>query len=186
MCMYEFVEFVVEKVFELGVDYVEVCFEEKNGIELVMKNGNVEGFGIFVDRGIGIRVFVDGGMGFVLINVLMKESVVEVVKKVVKLVKVVLKVRNEFICFFEEDFYEVYYEVKMRKDFWDILLEEKFEFFKKVEEEVKGMGVNVLMCFFCYFDWMWYKIIVYSDGGFVESYILRVFFIYNFVVFENG
>ncbi len=186
--MHELVEFAVEKALELGgADYAEARFEEKNGTELVMKNGNAEGLGILADRGgIGIRVLVDGGMGFASTNVLTKESVAEAVKKAVKLAKAASKVRNEPIRFSEEDFHEVYYEVKMRKDFRDIPPEEKLELLKKVEEEVKGTGVNVPMRFLRYSDWMWHKIITHSDGGFVESYIPRVSLTYNLVVFENG
>lgn len=100
-----------------------------------MKNGNAEGLGILADRGIGIRVLVDGGMGFASTNVLTKESVAEAVKKAVKLAKAASKVRNEPIRFSEEDFHEVYYEVKMRKDFRDIPPEEK-----RTPQEGRGGG----------------------------------------------
>jgi TldD protein len=184
--MHELVEFAVERALELGADYAEARFEEKSGTSLAMKNGNAEGLGILSDRGIGIRVLANGGMGFASTNVLTKESVAEAVKKAVKLAKAASKVRNEPICFSDEDFHEVYYEVKMRKDFRDISPEEKLELLKKVEEEVKATGVNVPMRYLMYSDWMWHKIIAHSDGALVESYIPRVSLTYNLVVLENG
>ena len=45
--MHELVEFAVEKAMELGASYAEARFEEKNGTEVVMKNGNPEGRGVF-------------------------------------------------------------------------------------------------------------------------------------------
>ncbi len=184
--MHELVEFAVEKALELGADYAEARFEEKNGTSLAMKNGSPEGLEVLADRGIGVRVLVGGGMGFASTNVLTKESVAEAVKKAVKLAKSASRVRNEPIRFSEEDFHSVYYEVKMRKDFRDVSPEEKLELLRKIEEEVKGTGVNVPMRYLSYSDQIWHKIMANSDGAFIESIIPRVSMMYNLVVFENG
>ncbi|MDV3103477.1 TldD/PmbA family protein [Thermococcus waiotapuensis] len=184
--MHELVEFAVEKALELGASYAEARFEEKSGTSLTMKNGSPEGLEILADKGIGVRVLVDGGMGFASTNVLTKESVAEAVQKAVKLARAASKVRNEPIRFSDEDFHEVYYEVKMRKDFRDVSPEEKLELLRKIEEEVKATGVNVPMRFLSYSDQVWHKIIANSDGAFIESFIPRVSTTYNLVVFENG
>ncbi len=184
--MHELVEFAVEKALELGASYAEARFEEKNGTSLAMKNGSPEGLEVLADKGIGVRVLVDGGMGFASTNVLTKESVAEAVKKAVKLAKAASKVRNEPIRFSDEDFHEVYYEVKMRKDFRDVSPEEKLELLRKIEEEAKATGVNVPMRYLGYSDQVWHKIIANSDGAFIESFIPRVSTMYNLVVFENG
>ncbi|WP_297506941.1 TldD/PmbA family protein [Thermococcus sp.] len=184
--MHELVEFAVEKALDLGADYAEARFEEKNGTSLAMKNGSPEGLEILADRGIGVRVLVGGGMGFASTNVLTRESMEEAVKKAVKLAKSASRVRNEPIRFSEEDFHEVYYEVKMRKDFRDVSPEEKLELLRKIEEEVKATGANVPMRYLSYSDQVWHKVIANSDGAFIESIIPRVSMMYNLVVFENG
>ncbi|KUJ98677.1 MAG: Zinc-dependent protease, TldD/PmbA family, partial [Thermococcales archaeon 44_46] len=184
--MHELVEFAVEKAQELGASYAEARFEEKNGTEIVMKNGNPEGLGILADRGIGIRVLVNGGMGFASTNVLTKESVEEAVKKAVKLAKAAAKLRNRPIQFSEEDFHQVFYEVKMKKDFRDVSAEEKMEYLKLIEERVKETGVNVPMRFLRYGDFMWHKVFMNNEGALVESLIPRVSVTYNLVVFEEG
>ncbi|NJF24660.1 TldD/PmbA family protein [Thermococcus sp. Bubb.Bath] len=184
--MHELVEFAVEKALELGADYGEARFEEKNGTSLSMKNGNPEGLEVLADRGIGVRVLVDGGMGFASTNVLTRDSVAEAVKKAVKLAKAASKVRNEPIRFSEEDFHEVYYEVRMRKNFRDVSPEEKMNLLRKIEEEIKATGVNVPMRYLMYSDQMWHKIFRNSEGALVESVIPRVSTVYNLVVLENG
>jgi len=184
--MHELVEFAVEKAQELGASYAEARFEEKSGTEIVMKNGNPEGLGILADRGIGIRVLVNGGMGFASTNVLTKESVEEAVKKAVKLAKAAAKLRNKPIQFSEEDFHQVFYEVKMKKDFRDVSAEEKMEYLKLIEERVKETGVNVPMRFLRYGDFMWHKVFMNNEGALVESLIPRVSVTYNLVVFEEG
>lgn len=184
--MHELVEFAVEKAQELGASYAEARFEEKNGTEIVMKNGNPEGLGILADRGIGIRVLVNGGMGFASTNVLTKESVEEAVKKAVKLAKAAAKLRNRPIQFSEEDFHQVFYEVKMKKDFRNVSAEEKMEYLKLIEERVKETGVNTPMRFLRYGDFMWHKVFMNNEGALVESLIPRVSITYNLVVFEEG
>ena len=184
--MHELVEFAVEKAQEVGASYAEARFEEKKGTEIVMKNGNLEGLGILADRGIGIRVLVNGGMGFASTNVLTKESVSEAVKKAVKLAKAATKLRKKPIQFSEEDFHQVFYEVKMKKDFRDISTEEKMEYLKLIEEKVKESGVNTPMRFLRYSDSMWHKIFMNNEGALVESLIPRVSVTYNLVVFEEG
>ena len=184
--MHELVEFAVEKAQELGASYAEARFEEKKGTEIVMKNGNLEGLGILADRGIGIRVLVNGGMGFASTNILTKESVSEAVKKAVKLAKAAAKLRKKPIQFSEEDFHQVFYEVKMKKDFRDISTEEKMEYLKLIEEKVKESGVNTPMRFLRYSDFMWHKIFMNNEGALVESLIPRVSVTYNLVVFEEG
>ncbi len=186
MCMHELVDFAVERALEMEASYAEARFEEKKGTSLAMKNGSPEGLELRSDRGIGVRVLVDGGMGFASTNVLTKESVEDTVKRAVKLAKAASKVRNEPIQFSEEDFNRVFYEVKMKKDFRDMPPEEKLELLKKVEEEVKDTGINVPMRYLSYSDQMWHKVIVNSDGASVESVIPRVSVVYNLVVVENG
>ncbi len=182
----ELLEFAVEKALELGASYAEARYEEKNGTSLAMKNGNPEGLEVLADRGIGVRVLVDGGMGFASTNVPTKESVAEAVKKAVKLAKAASQVRNELIRFSEEDFHRVSYKVKMKKDFRDFSPEEKLEILRKIEEEVKATGVNVPMRYLTYSDQLWKKIFVNSEGAYVKSKIPRVSVTYNLVVFENG
>ncbi|AHL22247.1 putative Zn-dependent protease [Thermococcus nautili] len=165
----ELLEFAVEKALELGASYAEARYEEKSGTHLAMKNGSPEGMDIEADRGIGIRVLANGGMGFASTNVLTRESVAEAVKRAVKLAKAASQVRNEPIEFSEEDFHRVSYKVKMKKDFRDISPEEKLEILRKIEEEVKATGVNVPMRYLMYSDQLWKKVFVNSEGAYVKS-----------------
>ncbi|MFA4662240.1 TldD/PmbA family protein [Pyrococcus kukulkanii] len=184
--MHDLVEFAVERALDLGAEYAEARFEEKQGTSIAMKNGVPEGLSLLSDRGIGIRVLVNGGMGFASTNVLTKESVAEAVERAVKLAKSASKLRKEPIKFSEEHFHQVKYEVKMKKDFRDVPPEEKLELLKKIEEEVMGTGIKVPMRYLAYSDQLWKKVFVNSEGAYVKSKIPRVSVMYNLVVFENG
>ena len=182
----DILEYAIEKALELGAQYAEARFEDKKGTELLMKNGSPEGLELKVEKGIGIRVLVNGGVGFASTNELSKESVLNMVDKAVKLARAASKVRKEPVIFSEEDFHRVYYEVKMKKNFQDLAPEEKMELLKKIEEEVMDTDVNVPMRFLEYSDEVWHKIFINSEGAYVESVIPRVSVLYNLVVFENN
>lgn len=184
--MHELVEFAVEKAQELGAKYAEARLEERKGIQIAMKNGIPEGLEIKTDRGIGIRVLINGGLGFASTNVLTKEGVFRAVEGAVRLAKSSSKVRNKPVEFSEEMFHEVYYEVKMRKDFRDYSAEEKMEYLKLIEENVLSSGTNVPMRFLMYRDWITRKYFANSEGAGIESVIPRVVTVYNLVVFEDG
>ena len=182
----DILEYAIEKALELGAQYAEARFEDKKGTELLMKNGSPEGLELKVEKGIGMRVLFNGGVGFASTNELSKESVLNMVDKAVKLARAASKVRKEPVIFSKEDFHRVYYEVKMKKNFQDLAPEEKMELLKKIEEEVKDTDVNVPMRFLEYSDEVWHKIFINSEGAYVESIIPRVSVVYNLVVFENN
>ena len=182
----DILEYAIEKALELGAQYAEARFEDKKGTELLMKNGSPEGLELKVEKGIGMRVLFNGGVGFASTNELSKESVLNMVDKAVKLARAASKVRKEPVIFSKEDFHRVYYEVKMKKNFQDLAPEEKMELLKKIEEEVKDTDVNVPMRFLEYSDEVWHKIFINSEGAYVESVIPRVSVVYNLVVFENN
>ena len=182
----EILEYAIDKALGLGASYAEARFEEKRGTSLSMKNGSPEGLELKMEKGVGIRVLVNGGMGFASTNELTKESIAEVVDRAVKLARAASKVRNEPVEFSEENFHRVYYEVKMKKDLSDYAPEEKMELLKKIEEEVMATGVNVPMRYIMYKDELWHKKFVNSEGAEIESLIPRVSVVYNLVVFEKG
>ncbi len=179
-------EFAVDYAMGKGADYSEARFQGDEGINIMVKNGELQGISVIKDSGIGIRVLVNGGMGFSSTNILTKESVRDAVDVAIKLARSASKLRKEKIEFSEESFHEVKYEVMMKKDFTKLGFEDKLEYLKRIEEDVKATKINVPMRFLSYHDWIEKKIFVNSESARVESIIPRVSIMYNLVVVENG
>ena len=182
----EILEYAIDKALSFGASYAEARFEEKQGLSLSMKNGSPGGLELKMEKGVGIRVLVNGGMGFASTNELTKERIADIVDRAVKLARAASKVRNEPVEFSDENFHRVYYEVKMKKDLRDYSPEEKMGLLKKVEEEIMATGVNVPMRYILYNDELWHKKFVNSEGAEIESLIPRVSVAYNLVVSEKG
>ncbi len=184
--MEDLIEFAVDYAQQNGANYSEARFQSKDGTNIIVKNGELQGVSVIKDSGIGIRVLVDGGMGFASTNILEKGSIEESVEIAIKLARASSKLRKEKIEFSEETFQRIKYEVEMKKDFTQLNFEEKMEYLKKVEEKVKDTKINVPMRFLSYRDWLENKIFANSEGAWVESIIPRVYMMYNLVVLENG
>ncbi len=184
--MEDLVEFAVEYGKKLKADYVEARIEEIEGRSIALKNGIPEGIGLKKEKGIGIRVLVDGGMGFSSTNILRRENIENTVEEAIKIARAASKVRREKIEFSSENFHEVSYEVMMKKDFRDVSNEEKMGYLNLIEKNIISSGINVPMRFMEYSEELRRKYFMNSEGARIESIIPRVSVMYNLVVYENG
>ncbi len=184
--MEDIIERVLDRATSLGATYAEARFHGNSGTGIALKNGIFEGVSTRNEEGIGVRVMVDGALGFASTNVLDAESVDAAVEDAVRLAKLSARVRKNRISFSEEDFHRVKYEVDMRKNFTGLGIEEKKDYLKRIEESVLSAGVNVPMRYIVYEDSVEHRIYANTDGAWVDSRIPRVMVIYNLVVVENG
>ncbi len=87
------------------------------GDQLLLKNGNLEVGGFFRRYGLGVRVLVDGALGFCSLNYFStRKKVREVVSNAVRLAKYSSKLRREPIKFSDEECVDARYEGKFREN----------------------------------------------------------------------
>ncbi len=184
--MEDLIEFALDLALKMGASYAEARYQENDGMNFSLKNGELQGVGVTKTSGIGVRVLLNGGMGFASTNLLDKDAIRSAVESAVHLAKSASRVRKEPVEFSEEEFHVVKYEVGMKKDFRNAGFEEKMEYLKRIEEEVLGTGIQVPMRYLAYSDWVEHRIFANSEGAYVESKIPRVDVMYNLVVVEDG
>ncbi|RLE73861.1 MAG: TldD/PmbA family protein, partial [Thermoprotei archaeon] len=85
--MEDLAEYAIRAASTLGADYVEARVMALRSEELILKNGNVDAYGYSENEGIGVRLLVDGGLGFASANRLDKESIKKIVKIAFKTAK---------------------------------------------------------------------------------------------------
>ncbi|NPA76083.1 MAG: TldD/PmbA family protein [Euryarchaeota archaeon] len=184
--MEELIELVMDKALEAGAEHCEARYQKTTGTGIPFKNGMTEGVQIANDEGMGIRVLVDGAMGFASTNTLTKESITNALTEALKLAKMSAKVRKNKIRFSEERFQRARYEVIMKKSFLDMSIEEKTEYLKLIEDRVKDTGINVPMRYLIYNELLEHRIFANTEGAWIDSTIPRVVIMYNLVVLEDG
>jgi len=125
-----------------GADYVEARFIDSVNENYFSRNGKFLGIQKKPSRGIGIRVLVDGGIGFGSVDSLKKDEIEDRIDSIVRMAK--LSGRENPIELSEEEVVKDSWKVSVKRRFEDVTEEEKRAFVKKLDEEIKKSGAGKL------------------------------------------
>jgi len=176
--------YAVDYARELGASYAEARYHKNNSFSIVSRNGTIIGAGREIKEGIGVRVLVDGALGFSATNRLDNESVKEAVEKAYKLAKVHAGLMKKPIEFDDSRVGRARYSVVEKKPFTSMSLDEKIGMHKELWDIVaKAPSEAKIPVFFLnYIESVEEKIVANSDGAFITSRIPRLTIFYNVVV----
>ena len=180
----DLVLYAVDYARNLGAKYAEARYHKKTGFEVISRNGVVLGAGKIVSEGIGVRVLVDGALGFSSTNKLDKESIRNIVERAFIQAKAHSKLMKKPIEFADVRVGRATYGVVEKKPFDRVSIDEKLklheEFWKAASGSVKEAKAAVF--FAEYIESIEEKIVANSDGAFIKSRVPRIRIEYNLVV----
>ncbi len=184
MGLEDLVLYAVDQALGIGADYAEARYHKNTLTELMLRNGMVLGGGYGVVEGIGVRVLVNGALGFASTNKLTRESIREVVEKAVEYARAHSKLMKKPIEFAEARLGRARYSVVEAKKFDSMSLDEKIRLLKdlwnSVSKTPKEVKLAVLVT--TYSEIVEEKIVANSDGAFIESRVPRIRLMYNMVL----
>ena len=167
----------------LGATYAEARFQEDVRDSLIMRNGRVLGASTSVVRGIGIRVLVNGALGFAATNRLERESLESTVSDAVSRARSLSSLMRYPIELDESRVGRASYEVVPRVSYDSYSVEERIglgkEVYKAASGALKSARLSVLT-----FDMETHtqrKVVVNSSGAYVRSTVPRISVRVNFV-----
>ncbi len=173
----------IDYALSIGAQYVEVRSQKNSEFVTVSRNGVLIGTGESVIEGIGVRVIVDGALGFSATNKIDRENIMSAVKKAVGLAKASSRFMKKPIEFSPCKLARVQYSVVSKKAFENIDLSEKLELhsdlWKTAGQVIKEVKIPVL--FVLYKESVEEKVVVNSDGAYVRSITPRISILYNVV-----
>lgn len=169
-----------------GASYVEVRHQNDYGVSVSMRNGKVIGVGSFKEEGVGIRVLVNGSLGFAATNDLSREGLSRALERAIGRARSVAPLRRNAIQFSEERVGRASYEVAPKIKLEDVSVESLMslgkEAFKVLTESVSQVKLPV--CVFGAETHMQEKLIVTSEGAYIRSGIPRMYVSANLVLFH--
>lgn len=175
---------IVDQSRSLGAEYCEARYHKIHGSSVYSRNGAIIGVGNEYNEGIGVRVVVNGALGFTSINRLEPEVIRESVEKIVNQTRTLSKTMKEKIAFKEARLGKARYEAVAKKPFSNVSLDEKIkihsELWNTASKSVKNASLNVLVV--SYDEWVEEKIVINSDGAFVRSVTPRISVMHNVVL----
>ncbi len=182
----DLVHFCVDSALKNGASYSEARLVSTAEEGYILKNGVPESSIFAESRGIGIRVIVDGALGFLAINKFGKKEIAEKVKEVIKIAKVASKTLKRPVKLSDEKTYKDKWEIKPKVKFEDVSPEEKMKFLFDLEKNFKNLKSKLPSRFFQLATSNTEKYYVNSDGSELHGKIPQLFMYYSVIAVENG
>ena len=170
--MFDRLERAVETGRDLGASYVELRGEDGFLEFLQMDDGRMNALTQRIERGVAIRVLVDGAWGFVSTGDL--DSLDGAVKEAYSMARAAARTRKDRISLADVKAYQEVIELKVEKDPRNVPIEEKIaymqdmtEAIRRYDERITAVTVKVRTASGC-------KYLVTSDGARIRSPIMLV------------
>jgi TldD protein len=162
----------------MGAEYAEARLQIDFRESIIMKNGILEASSFEEQRGLSLRVLVNGSLGFASTNTLRKRDVEEALKKAYKMAKSASKIMKRKIVMGKGDLGSDRVEIKPRVKFTDVDLDSRVSLLKEADEQVitaaSAQDVKAPARMVSLDTWITEKFIMTSDGANIRSVIPRV------------
>src|SRR5438132_1136589 len=180
----DLVDFAVDQARSKGATYAEARYEKQDPENFILKNGVLDALYVGHDQGIGVRVLVNGALGFAATNSLSKAGVRAIVDDAIKIAKA--SRRKTKITFAQEDSIAMNWSVPESKKLADVSVEEKIAEIQGVDRDVTQLGFKLAARYFNLSDNRIRKYFANSEGSRIESYSPRLRVFYFLTVVEGA
>ncbi len=182
----DLVHFCVDSALKNGASYSEARLVSTAEEGYILKNGVPESSIFAESKGIGVRVIVDGALGFLAINKFDKKEIAEKIKEVIKIARVASKTLKQPVKLSDEKTYKDKWEIKPKVKFEDISPEEKMKFLFDLEKSLSNLKSKLPSRFFQLATSNTEKYYANSDGSELQGKIPQLFMYYSVIAVENG
>jgi TldD protein len=134
--------FGVDQTLRAVAEYAEGRIHRAFAHTYTLKNGSLQPVTISAEVGVGIRVIVDGAMGYASTNNLDREEIRFTTESAVRTAKVSKRLLASAIRLSQEKVWDDNWEAKMKVDVRIVSAEEKFELLHKIEKSLAKDNVH--------------------------------------------
>lgn len=175
--MEDIIGFIINQARSMGAEYAEARLQIDLRESIILKNGVLEATVFEESRGVGIRVLLDGALGFASINTLRKKDIERALKRAIKIARSASKLMKQKILMGKGELGSGKVDVKPRVNFSSVNLESKINLIKEADEETinaaSACDVKVPSRIITLDTWITEKMIMTSDGANIHSTIPR-------------
>ncbi|MEM2464677.1 MAG: TldD/PmbA family protein [Candidatus Bathyarchaeia archaeon] len=178
--MEDLAEFIIESASKMGAEYAEARLHVDLRESIIFKNGVLEAFAFEEFRGVGIRVLVNGSLGFASTNRLRRDEIKRVLRRAFKVAESTSRMVKRKICMGKGELGCEKVVIKPRVNFTSVDPEARIILLSETDEEIidsaSAFGVKVPARMMTLDTWITEKIVRTSDGANVYSITPRVAF----------
>lgn len=178
---------IIEEGEKEGARYVELRAQSDSGSSLSMRNGKVLGFSSYGGGGVGIRVLLNGGMGFASTNFFDPQSIRGALSRAIAAARSAGKMRRRGIELSEERLGRASYEVFQKKRLEYLNTDEMTERSRLIEQRIRESLKSAKLSVFAasFSSHFQEKLLITSDGAHIHSKIPRLYASLNFVIKDS-
>jgi TldD protein len=186
--MEDYARLAVDHSLKLGAKYAEARVQRNSGHTYTLKNGIAEPVNLTRQLGIGIRVIVDGAMGFASTNNMEHEDIRSTAESSVRIAKASRRLIANPTRLSQEKSWEDNWEAKMKVDVRDVPTEEKFETLFNIEKSLAPENVHVSLPsrIILLDEDLSEKHYVNSDGANLHGFVPRLSLLFVLTASEPG
>lgn len=133
----DLVHYAVESASVRGVQYAEARLHVDSGSGVTLNNGVPEPVQLAREKGIAVRVLLDGAMAFASTNDLSKTSLNKTVETACRTAKVSKRLLSKPVLLSQEKAEQAEWKTETRKSLLDSSVEEKFAILKEIERTLQ-------------------------------------------------
>ena len=166
----------VDQALKSGADYAEARAQRDIGHTLTLNNGIPEPVTVTRRLGIGIRVIVDGSMGFASTNSLESSQIRNAAETAVKIARAATRLMSKPSKLAPEKSWEDKWEVRMKSDIREVSIEEKFNVLYSIEKALSLELVNISLPsrILLLDDELTEKVYLNSEGSEIRGIVPRI------------
>jgi len=178
----------VDHALRLGAQYAEARVQRDSGHTYTLKNGAAEPVNVTRKVGIGIRVIVDGALGFASTNSLDREQLRSTTESAVRTAKASKRLVTSPIRLSQEKSWEDNWEAKMKVDVRDVSPEEKYELLFTIEKSLTPENVHVSLSsrILIFDEDLTERFYVNSEGSKLHGFVPRLSLLFFLTAQEPG
>lgn len=184
--MKDFADFCINFAIKNGADYAEARLISSSEEGYFLKNSIPEGSSFTKDTGMGIRIYVDGGLGFLSVTKFDKTYLKTMVKETIKIAKLSSRTLKNRAKFSNEKTVKANWKVKQKIKLVDIDPKEKMRYLIDLDKLLADVKNKIPSRFFSVSFNTDKKYYVNSEGTQINSEVSLSSFFYSLVAVENG
>jgi len=178
-------EFALNYAERLGSTYVEVRCRRDVSNTITMKNGEVQFSGFLREFGVGVRLIVNGSLGFASTNVLNRKSIINILSSASSMAKA--SASSKPIRFSNETVATDKWEVKQKVRFDSVSVKDKVELLSDIDKLFRsGNDVKFPSRLLILNETLTEQIFMNSEGAVIRSKVPRISFSYILTAYAPG
>ncbi|MHA1130834.1 MAG: TldD/PmbA family protein [Candidatus Helarchaeota archaeon] len=177
---------MIDQYLDKGADYIDIRSENNLYNAINVTDGRTRRLISAIDKGIGIRVFINGAWGFSCTNKLDNQSIKNIMKSAFKIAKVVSEKTQVKFKLLRQTSYQKKSEFSQKINLLDVSIEEKLNYVLNLDKQAKMFDKRIINTNTTYLDFVGEQFLLNSHGIFLEMKVNFIRIASRTFAFENG